>query len=63
MLDIGCGTGTFACLLASRVLEVVAVDPAEASLNVARSKPDADRVTWLRGYAATLPPLSADVTR
>jgi SAM-dependent methyltransferase len=36
VLDVGCGTGTFACLLADRGIEVVAVDPAAASLDVAR---------------------------
>lgn len=61
VLDMGCGTGTFACLLASRGLDVVALDPAEASLDVARTKPGADRVTWLVGDAVTLPPLSVDL--
>jgi len=39
VLDIGCGTGTLACLLARRGLTVTAVDPAAASLAVARTKP------------------------
>jgi SAM-dependent methyltransferase len=56
VLDVGCGTGTFACLLALRGIEVVGVDPAGASLDVARRKPGADRVRWLHGDAATLPP-------
>jgi SAM-dependent methyltransferase len=30
-LDIGCGTGTLACRLAARGLDVTAVDPAAAS--------------------------------
>lgn len=61
VLDIGCGTGTFACLLASQELEVVGVDPAEASLAVARRKPGAGDVTWLFGDATTLPPLAVDL--
>jgi SAM-dependent methyltransferase len=61
VLDVGCGTGTFACLLAGNGLDVVAVDPAAASLEVARRKPDADRVRWLLGDATTLPPLRVDV--
>ena len=61
VLDLGCGTGTFACLLAARGLDVVAVDPAAASLEVARRKPSADRVRWLEGDAPSLPPLRVDV--
>jgi SAM-dependent methyltransferase len=61
VLDIGCGTGTFACLLARRGLTVTAVDPAAASLAVARAKPGADRVRWVYGDAADLPPLRVDL--
>ncbi len=60
VLDVGCGTGTFACMLARRGMEVTAVDPARASLDVARTKPDADRVTWLFGDATTVPRLDVD---
>ena len=61
VLDIGCGTGTLACLLAGRGAEVIAVDPAAASLDVARRKPGADRVRWLCGDASNLPPLRVDL--
>jgi SAM-dependent methyltransferase len=61
VLDIGCGTGTFACLLARRGLTVTAVDPAEASLEIARAKPGAERVRWLHGDATDLPPLQVDL--
>ncbi|MGB2556943.1 class I SAM-dependent methyltransferase [Cellulosimicrobium cellulans] len=61
VLDVGCGTGTFACLLAQRGVEVVGLDPAGASLDVARTKPGAERVRWLHGDATTLPPLQADL--
>jgi SAM-dependent methyltransferase len=61
VLDVGCGTGTFACLLARRGVEVVAVDPAGASLDVARAKPDAARVRWLHGDATALPHLQVDL--
>ena len=61
VLDIGCGTGTLACLLAARGLEVVAVDPAAASLGVARRKRGADGVRWLHADATALPPLQVDL--
>ncbi|KAA2250990.1 class I SAM-dependent methyltransferase [Solihabitans fulvus] len=61
VLDVGCGTGTFALLLADRGIEVTGVDPAAASLDVARAKPGADRVHWLHGDATTLPPLRVDL--
>jgi SAM-dependent methyltransferase len=61
VLDIGCGTGTFACLLASRGLAVTAVDPAAASLQVARAKPGADRVRWVHGHTTDVPFLQVDL--
>jgi SAM-dependent methyltransferase len=61
VLDVGCGTGTLACLLARRGVEVIAVDPAAASLDVARRKPAADRVRWLQTDATSLPPLQVDL--
>jgi SAM-dependent methyltransferase len=61
VLDVGCGTGTFACVLAGRGVQVVGVDPAAASLDVARRKPHAERVRWLHGDAGSLPPLQVDL--
>ncbi|MEW2570751.1 class I SAM-dependent methyltransferase [Streptomyces sp. NPDC047070] len=61
VLDIGCGTGVFALLLADRAVEVVGVDPARASLDVARAKPGGGRVRWIHGDATTLPPLRVDL--
>jgi SAM-dependent methyltransferase len=61
VLDVGCGTGSLACLLGAQTVDVTAVDPAEASLAVARQKPFADRVRWLLGDATRLPPLAVDL--
>lgn len=61
VLDIGCGTGNLALLLAGAGRTVVAVDPAEASLEVARAKPGAAKVTWIHGDATALPPFQADL--
>lgn len=61
VLDIGCGTGVFAHLLAGRGIEVVGVDPAGASLDVAGAKPGGERVRWIHGDATALPPLEVDL--
>ncbi|MFE7588828.1 class I SAM-dependent methyltransferase [Kitasatospora sp. NPDC057512] len=61
VLDLGCGTGVFALLLAGRGFEVVGVDPALASVQVARAKPGAGRVRWIHGDATDLPPLRVDL--
>jgi SAM-dependent methyltransferase len=61
VLDVGCGTGTLALLLAADGCAVTGVDPAAASLAVARGKPGAEAVTWVHGDAGTLPPLQVDL--
>jgi SAM-dependent methyltransferase len=55
ILDVGCGTGSFAVLAASRGFAVTAVDPAAASLAIARTKPYAERVTWQHGGVESAP--------
>ena len=61
VLDIGCGTGTFACTLAAAGHrgERPSIRRAPA-LDVARAKPGAEAVHWLQGDATTLPPLRVD---
>lgn len=61
VLDVGCGTGTFALLLTGRGLEVTGVDPAKASLDVARRKPAAERVRWIHGTAGTVHDVLVDM--
>ena len=53
-LDLGCGTGMLACRIAQEVTPVVGVDPAEGMLRMARSRPGAERVDWIKGDARTL---------
>ena len=55
VLDVGCGTGNLACMLAGQGKRVVGIDPAAASLEVARRKPFAERVHWIEADASTLP--------
>ena len=61
VLDIGCGTGVLGCRLATRGIAVTGMDPAQASLDVARTKTGAEGITWLLGNATALPPLTVDV--
>lgn len=59
VLDVGCGTGSLAVLLAESGRTVMGVDPAEASLRIARSKDQAGRITWIHGDATALPAFGA----
>ena len=48
-------------MLASHGVEVTGIDPAGASLDVARCKPCADQVRWVHGDVTQLPPLQVDL--
>lgn len=61
ILDIGCGTGNFACLLAQDGYKVVGVDPAQASLDIAISKPNASKVQWVCGDTSSLDKINVDL--
>ena len=61
VLDVGCGTGCLAIELAGTGRTVVGVDPAAASLEVARTKDGSDAVTWIHGDAAAIPAVGADL--
>lgn len=52
-LDVGTGTGNYACELASRGLRVVGSDPSEAMLAIASAK--SDQVVWEQSAAESLP--------
>jgi ubiquinone/menaquinone biosynthesis C-methylase UbiE len=43
-----------ACRIAQKIAPVTGVDPAEGMLRMARSRPGADRVEWIKGDARTL---------
>jgi SAM-dependent methyltransferase len=61
VLDVGCGTGCLALLLAGAGYAVVAVDPAAACLDVARSKDENAAVSWVQSDAAGASAADADL--
>ncbi len=61
VLDVGCGTGTFACRLAAAGVTVIGLEPAAASLEVAQTKAWADKVQWVCGTISDLPSVTVDL--
>ncbi len=61
VLDLGCGTGRLTLAMVGAGHGVTGVDPAEPSLAVARAKPGAERVRWIRGTSADVPTEGFDV--
>ncbi len=59
-VDLGCGTGTLARMIASGGAHVIGVDPDPDMLRVARSRDPEGRVDWRLGYSNVLGPESAD---
>jgi ubiquinone/menaquinone biosynthesis C-methylase UbiE len=57
VLDVGCGTGTFAIALAAARpdAQVAAVDGDPEALALARAKPGSTTITWSEGLATALP--------
>lgn len=54
ILDVGCGTGSFALELASEGYSVTGVDPAPEMIAAARAKPRSESVQWVRGTVSDL---------
>jgi ubiquinone/menaquinone biosynthesis C-methylase UbiE len=54
ILDIGSGTGLFACKLAALGHDVTGAEPAEGMLSVARNRPGNEKVKWVQSTATEL---------
>ena len=54
VLDLGCGTGKLACSLATKNLNVTGVDPSEAMLRIARTRPGGEKVNWVQSDGQSL---------
>ena len=61
LFDIGCGTGSLACGAATAGIAVTAVDPAAASVEVARAKAGAEKVRFIVGPAGAALPLEVEL--
>jgi SAM-dependent methyltransferase len=59
--DLGCGTGVLAADLAAAGHAVIGIDPADAMLDIARTRVGGERVTWRLGDSAALDEASADL--
>lgn len=55
VLDVGCGTGTFALDLAGLGYAVTGVDPAAQMISAARGKDRSEAVEWITGQVSDLP--------
>jgi len=53
VLDLGCGTGALAIEIAPTT-PVTGVDPAQGMLDIARTRPGGDAVTWIAGDARSV---------
>jgi len=55
VLDLGCGTGTFAVRMATAGHRVTAVDPSEMMVSYGRRRRGAAAVQWIVGDAISVP--------
>ena len=51
ILDLGCGTGLICDAYAKRGHQVTGVDPAQSMLEIARNKPNGQKIQWIQSFA------------
>src|SRR2546423_7447676 len=61
IVDVGSGTGVFACRLAELGKRVIGVEPGNAAMTLAQGQLGANRVEWVLGDAAVMPECGADM--
>lgn len=61
IIDLGCGTGLLTCELAKRGHKMTGIEPSEAMLDIARAKPCAEQVKWIKGSFEQIEGLQADI--
>ncbi len=61
IIDLGCGTGLLTCELAKRGYNMIGIEPAGKMLDIARTKPHADKVQWIEGGYEKFGDLKADM--
>ena len=61
IVDLGCGTGLITRELGRRGYRMTGVDPSHAMLDLARQRPDGDRVRWICADAKDMDEYEADL--
>lgn len=61
ILDVGCGTGSFVSALSANGFDVIGLEPAKASLDIAQKKIKSENVRWVQGIASDLPSIKVDM--
>lgn len=61
VVDLGCGAGRLAVMLAVGERRVIGVDPSKAMLDRARTREGAEQVEWIRGDVSALGALEVDL--
>ena len=61
IIDLGCGTGLLTCELAKRGYQVIGIEPSEAMLAIARTKPYGEQIKWIQGSFEKIHELQTDM--